>query len=135
MFDENKIRQAVNDAIQSVQEAENEAVLIEVSQKLDLVTRLIDVEERLTAISKIVDVRVREQITSQTLIDDDKVKSILSERTCNALKSNNCYSIGDVSDHSLDEIARFRNLGRKGCEEVVTFLRDYGFHIKGDEGN
>ena len=54
-------------------------------------------------------------------------------RSYNALKRAGIDTLGDLSQITLEKLARVRNLGRKSCEEIIAKLEEYGITLKTEE--
>ena len=53
----------------------------------------------------------------------------LSVRSWNCLKRAGIDTVGTLIDHTSDELASSRNLGRRSFEEIVTKLDDLGLKL------
>ena len=57
----------------------------------------------------------------------------LSVRASNCLKRANIYTIADLLEHTEDDLAKIRNLGKKSVDEIIEKLRDYGYNLKSSD--
>jgi DNA-directed RNA polymerase alpha subunit len=51
-------------------------------------------------------------------------------RVGNSLRREGCKTIKDIISHTAYEISIMRNMGKKGADEVIEFLRLNGFSPK-----
>ena len=76
----------------------------------------------------------------QTTMREERLRSIklyeigLSLRAYKVLLQNNIENLLDLSEYSLEEISHFRNIGRKGINDICQNVKKYpDFSFKGDE--
>ena len=55
----------------------------------------------------------------------------LSVRTYNCLKRIGIFDLGEITDMTLEELSKVRNLGKKSLEEVLRKLKEYGIELNG----
>lgn len=53
-----------------------------------------------------------------------------SVRCLNCLENNGIYTVGDLLSHSLGELMKLRNFGRKSRDELYDFLEYSGLKLK-----
>lgn len=54
----------------------------------------------------------------------------LSTRSYNSLKRSGIDTLGKLSEMTLDDFVKTRNIGRKSLEEIITKAREYGITFK-----
>lgn len=73
-----------------------------------------------------------EKVTNKKL--DKKIEDLdLSVRSYNCLKRANINTVGELTQRTVEEMMKVRNLGRKSLKEVIEKLRDIGLNLKSDE--
>lgn len=113
----------------NIRRAEQNIIGKDSSDKLKVVNRLVDLEETVKSIKNEITIPTLE-ITKDTLIEEIQRKKLLSVRTGNVLRHSMCKTVGDVTNHTAYEISIMRNMGKKGADEVIEFLRLNGFSLK-----
>jgi len=112
-----------------IRRAEQNIIGKDSSDKLKVVNRLVDLEETVKSIKNEIVVPTLE-ITEDTLIEELQREKLLSVRASNVLRRSGCKTIKDVINHTAYEISIMRNMGKKGGEEVMEFLKLHGFSPK-----
>lgn len=65
---------------------------------------------------------------------DKKIEDLdLSVRSYNCLKRANINTVGELTQKTVEEMMKVRNLGRKSLKEVIEKLRDIGLSLKSDD--
>ena len=54
----------------------------------------------------------------------------LSVRSYNCLKRANIHTIGELTQKTVNEMIRIRNLGRKSLKEVEDKLKEFGLSLR-----
>ena len=67
----------------------------------------------------------KEQVLKMTLEDMD-----LSVRSYNCLKRSGINTVEDLTQYSMEDMTKVRNLGRKSLEEVKNKLKSLGYELK-----
>ncbi len=74
-----------------------------------------------------------EKVSNKKL--DKKIEDLdLSVRSYNCLKRANINTVGELTQKTVEEMMKVRNLGRKSLKEVIEKLRDIGLSLKSDDG-
>ena len=113
----------------NIRRAEQNIIGKDSSNKLKVVNRLVDLEETIKSIKNEITIPTLE-ITKDTLIEEIQREKLLSVRTGNVLRRSMCKTVGDITNHTAYEISIMRNMGKKGADEVIEFLRLHGFAPK-----
>lgn len=113
----------------NIRRAEQNIIGKDSSDKLKVVNRLVDLEETVKSIKNEITIPILE-ITKDTLIEEIQREKLLSVRTGNVLRRSMCKTVGDITNHTAYEISIMRNMGKKGADEVIEFLRLHGFAPK-----
>lgn len=113
----------------SIRRAEQNIIGKDSSDKLKVVNRLVDLEETVKSIKNEITIPTLD-ITENTLIEELQREKLLSVRVGNSLRREGCKTIKDIINHTAYEISIMRNMGRKGGDEVIEFLRLNGFAPK-----
>ena len=113
----------------SIRRAEQNIIGKDSSDKLKVVNRLVSLEETVKSIKNEITIPTLE-ITKDTLIEEIQREKLLSVRTGNVLRRSMCKTVGDITNHTAYEISIMRNMGKKGADEVIEFLRFNGFSPK-----
>ena len=68
-------------------------------------------------------------------VADDMMLSLtnLSYRVYNTLGNYGIVTVGDLKNISLNELRKYRNLGKHSIEEIKRFVADNNIRIKGSE--
>lgn len=113
----------------NIRRAEQNIIGKDSSDKLKVVNRLVDLEETVKSIKNEITIPPLD-ITEDTLIEELKREKLLSVRVSNSLRREGCKTIKDITNHTAYEISIMRNMGKKGGDEVMEFLRLNGFSPK-----
>ena len=113
----------------NIRRAEQNIIGKDSSDKLKVVSRLVDLEETVKSIKSEITIPTLE-ITEGTLIEELQREKLLSVRVGNSLRREGCKTVKDVISHTAYEISTMRNMGKKGADEVIEFLRLNGFSPK-----
>ena len=113
----------------NIRRAEQNIIGKDSSDKLKVVNRLVDLEETVKSIKNEIAIPTLE-ITKDTLIEELQREKLLSVRAGNVLRRSMCKTVGDITNHTAYEISIMRNMGKKGADEVIEFLRLNGFSPK-----
>lgn len=113
----------------NIRRAEQNIIGKDSSDKLSVVSKLVDLEESIKAIRNDITIPALD-ITEHTLIEELQREKILSVRVGNSLRRDGCKTIKDITSHTAYEISIMRNMGKKGADEVIEFLRLNGFSPK-----
>ena len=82
-------------------------------------------------IKKEVAAQARRQIGNHNDFDDMPISNLgLSIRAYNGLKRSGIDTLGKLSEMTLDDFVKARNIGRKSLEEIIEKARDYGITFK-----
>ena len=74
-----------------------------------------------------------EKVTNKKL--DKKIEDLdLSVRSYNCLKRANINTVGELTQKTVEEMMKVRNLGKKSLKEVVEKLREIGLSLKNENG-
>ncbi len=113
----------------NIRRAEQNIIGKDSSDKLKVVNRLVDLEETVKSIKNEITIPTLD-ITEDTLIEELQREKLLSVRAGNVLRRSMCKTVGDITNHTAYEISIMRNMGKKGADEVIEFLRLNGFSPK-----
>lgn len=113
----------------NIRRAEQNIIGKDSSDKLKVVNRLVDLEETVKSIKNEITIPTLD-ITEDTLIEELQREKLLSVRVSNSLRREGCKTIKDITNHTAYEISIMRNMGKKGGDEVMKFLRLNGFSPK-----
>ena len=113
----------------NIRKAEQNIIGRDSSDKLSVVSTLVDLEEYVKAIRNDITIPTLD-ITEDTLIEELQREKLLSVRVGYALRRGGCKTIKDIISHTAYEISLMRNMGKKGVDEVMKFLRLNGFSPK-----
>lgn len=113
----------------NIRRAEQNIIGKDTFDKLKVVNRLVDLEETVKSIKNEITIPTLD-ITENTLIEELQREKLLSVRSGNSLRREGCKTIKDVIEHTAYEISIMRNMGKKGWDEVMEFLRLNGFSPK-----
>lgn len=113
----------------NIRRAEQNIIGKDSSDKLKVVNRLVGLEEAVKSIKNEITIPTLE-ITKDTLIEELQREKLLSVRAGNVLRRSMCKTVGDITNHTAYEISIMRNMGKKGADEVIEFLRLNGFSPK-----
>lgn len=126
---ERDIVDELDGVLANIRRAEQNIIGKDSSDKLKVVGRLVDLEETIKSIKNDITIPTLE-ITEHTLIEELQREEILSVRAGNSLRRDGCKTVGDIINHTAYEISIMRNMGKKGADEVIEFLRLNGFSPK-----
>lgn len=126
---ERDIVEELDTVLVSIRRAEQNIIGKDSSDKLSVVSKLVDLEESVKAIKNDITIPTLE-ITKDTLIEEIQREKLLSVRAGNVLRRSMCKTVGDITNHTAYEISIMRNMGKKGADEVIEFLRLNGFAPK-----
>ena len=118
----------------NIRRAEQNIIGKDSSDKLKVVNRLVDLEETIKSIKNEITVPTLD-ITEDTLVEELQREKLLSVRVGNSLRRDGCKTIKDIISHTTYEISIMRNMGKKGADEVIEFLRLNGFSPKQSKGS
>lgn len=113
----------------NIRRAEQNIIVKDSSDKLKVVNRLVDLEETVKSIKNEITIPTLD-ITEDTRIEELQREKLLSVRVGNSLRREGCKTIKDITNHTAYEISIMRNMGKKGADEVIEFLRLNGFSPK-----
>lgn len=113
----------------NIRRAEQNIIGKDSSDKLKVVNRLVDLEETVKSIKSEITIPTLD-ITEDTLIEELQREKLLSVRVGNSLRREGCKTIKDIISHTAYEISIMRNMGKKGADEVIEFLRLNRFSLK-----
>lgn len=113
----------------NIRRAEQNIIGKDSSDKLKVVSRLVDLEETVKSIRGEITIPTLE-VTEHTLIEELQREKMLSVRVGNSLRREGCKTVKDIISHTAYEISIMRNMGKKGADEVIEFLRLNGFSPK-----
>ena len=113
----------------NIRRAEQNIIGKDSSDKLKVVNRLVDLEETVKSIKSEIIIPTLD-ITEDTLIEELQREKLLSGRVGYSLRREGCKTIKDITNHTAYEISIMRNMGKKGGDEVMEFLRLNGFSPK-----
>jgi DNA-directed RNA polymerase alpha subunit len=113
----------------NIRRAEQNIIGKDSSDKLKVVNRLVDLEETVKSIKSEITIPTLE-VTEHTLIEELQREKMLSVRVGNSLRREGCTTVKDIISHTAYEISIMRNMGKKGADEVIEFLRLNGFSPK-----
>lgn len=113
----------------NIRRAEQNIIGKDSSDKLKVVSRLVDLEEIVKSIKSEITIPTLD-VTEHTLIEELQREKLLSVRVGNSLRRDGCKTVKDVISHTAYEISIMRNMGKKGADEVIEFLRLNGFSPK-----
>ncbi len=116
----------------SIRSAEKMIIGTDYPDKLKLTESLINLEKQILDIKGTITIP-KLKISEDTKLDDLDAEDVFTVRTYNVLKRAGCNTIGDILSHTKEEIAAFRNAGRKTPEEVSEFLAKHGFTLNEQE--
>lgn len=126
---ERDIVEELDSVLAYIRKAEQNIIGKDSSDKLKVVNRLVDLEETVKSIKNEITIPTLD-ITEHTLIEELQREKILSVRVGNSLRRDGCKTIKDITNHTAYEISIMRNMGKKGADEVIEFLRLNGFSPK-----
>lgn len=113
----------------NIRRAEQNIIVKDSSDKLKVVNRLVDLEETVKSIKNEITIPTLD-ITEDTRIEELQKEKLLSVIVSNSLRREGCKTIKDIISHTTYEISIMRNMGKKGADEVIEFLRLNGFSPK-----
>ncbi len=113
----------------NIRRAEQNIIGKDSSDKLKVVSRLVDLEETVKSIKSEITIPTLD-VTEYTLIEELQREKLLSVRVGNSLRRDGCKTVKDIISHTAYEISIMRNMGKKGADEVIEFLRLNGFSPK-----
>lgn len=126
---ERDIIDELDGVLANIRRAEQNIIGKDSSDKLKVVSRLVDLEETVKSIKSEITIPTLE-VTEHTLIEELQREKMLSVRVGNSLRREGCKTVKDVISHTAYEISIMRNMGKKGADEVIEFLRLNGFSPK-----
>lgn len=126
---ERDIVDELDGVLANIRRAEQNIIGKDSSDKLKVVSRLVDLEETIKSIKNDITIPTLE-ITEHTLIEELQREKMLSVRVGNSLRRDGCKTVGDITNHTAYEISIMRNMGKKGADEVIEFLRLNGLSPK-----
>ena len=126
---ERDIIDELDGVLANIRRAEQNIIGKDSSDKLKVVSRLVDLEETVKSIRSEITIPTLE-ITEHTLIEELQREKMLSVRVGNSLRREGCKTVKDIISHTAYEISIMRNMGKKGADEVIEFLRLNGFSPK-----
>ena len=126
---ERDIIDELDTVLANIRRAEQNIIGKDSSDKLKVVNRLVDLEETVESIKNEITIPPLE-ITKNTLIEDIQREKLLSTRAGNVLRREGCKTIGDITNHTVNELSIMRNMGKKVFDEIIEFLRLNGFSPK-----
>ena len=126
---ERDITDELDTVLVSIRRAEQNIVGKDSSDKLKVVSRLVDLEETVKSIKSEITIPTLD-VTEHTLIEELQREKMLSVRVGNSLRREGCKTVKDIISHTAYEISIMRNMGKKGADEVIEFLRLNGFSPK-----
>ena len=129
MSAERDIIDELDAVLASIRRAEQNIIAKDSSDKMKVVTRLVDLEETVKSIKNEIIIPTLD-ITEDTLIEEIQKEKLLSVRAANVLRRSGCKTIADITSHTVYELSIMRNMGKKGVDEVVEFLRCNGLSPK-----
>ncbi len=129
---ERDIIEELDIVLASIRNAEKNIIVKDSSDKLEIVKRLIHLEEAVKTIRNDITIPALE-VTKDTLIEELQSEKMLSVRAGNVLRRSGCKTVGDITNHTVREIAIMRNMGKKAVDEIVEFLTANGFSLKGEK--
>lgn len=129
MSAERDIIDELDAVLASIRRAEQNIIGKDSSDKMKVVTRLVDLEETVKSIKNEIIIPTLD-ITEDTLIEEIQKEKLLSVRAANVLRRSGCKTIADITSHTVYELSIMRNMGKKGVDEVVEFLRCNGLSPK-----
>ena len=133
---ERDIVDEIDAVLARIRRAEQNIITMDYSDKLRVVGRLVDLEGAVKSIRSEIPVPAQEiataklVITEDTLIEELQRENLLSERVANVLRRSGCETIKDIIGHTTNEILNMRHMGKKSADEVVEFLKLFGFSPK-----
>ena len=68
-------------------------------------------------------------MTSSTSLEELLDKEILTERTVKVCEKIGCLTVGDIFNHTKEEILEFHNFGPRVFRELNDARNVYGFEI------
>ncbi len=126
---ERDIIDELDSVLANIRRAEQNIIGKDSSDKLKVVNRLVDLEETVKSIKNEITIPTLD-ITEDTLIEELQREKLLSVRASNVLRREGCKTVGDITSHTAYELSIMRNMGKKGADEVIEFLRINGFTPK-----
>lgn len=126
---ERDIVDELDGVLASIRRAEQNIIGKDSSDKLKVVSRLVDLEETVKSIESEITIPTLD-VTEHTLIEELQREKMLSVRVGNSLRREGCKTVKDIASHTAYEISIMRNMGKKGADEVIEFLRLNGFSPK-----
>lgn len=129
MSAERDIIDELDAVLANIRRAEQNIIGMDSSDKMKVVNRLVDLEETVKSIKNEIIIPTLD-ITGDTLIEEVQKEKLLSVRAANVLKRSGCKTIADITSHTVYELSIMRNMGKKGVDEIVEFLRCNGFSPK-----
>lgn len=126
---ERDIVEELDTVLAYIRRAEQNIIGKDSSDKLKVVSKLVNLEESIKAIRNDITIPTLD-ITEDTLIEELQREKLLSVRVGNSLRREGCKTIKDIISHTAYEISIMRNMGKKGGDEVMEFLRLNGFSPK-----
>ena len=126
---ERDIVDELDSVLANIRRAEQNIIGMESADKLKVVNRLVDLEETVKSIKDEITIPTLE-ITKDTLIEEIQREKLLSVRAGNVLRRSMCKTVGDITNHTAYEISIMRNMGKKGADEVIEFLKLNGHSPK-----
>ena len=133
---ERDIVDEIDAVLARIRRAEQNIITMDYPDKLRVVGRLVDLEESVKSISGGITIPEQEiamakiVITEDTLIEALQRENLLSERAGNILRRSGCNTIKDVTMHTTRELLCMRHMGKKSADEIIEFLRLFGFSLK-----
>lgn len=123
---ERDIIEELDIVLANIRRAEQNIIGKDSSDKLKVVSKLVNLEESIKVIRNDITIPTLD-ITEDTLIEELQREKLLSVRVGNSLRREGCKTIKDIISHTAYEISIMRNMGKKGGDEVMEFLRLNGF--------
>lgn len=125
-MNEDKLKKSIDDARQATITATKTVLDTDIQGKIAMIKELMSVEE---CLQKIYLKYLEFEMTSATTLKELLDKEILSERTVKVCERNGCITVGDICNHTKEDILGFRNLGLRAFRELNDALNVYGFEI------
>lgn len=126
---EREIINELDDVLASIRRAEQTIIVKDSSNKLKVVNKLMDLEESVKSIKNEITLPTLD-ITEDTLIIDLQSEKLLSARTGNILRRAGYKTVKDIASLTTHDLLGVRNMGKKSADEIIEFLRLFGFSLK-----
>ncbi len=125
------IHDDITKIIERIHEAEKSCLETTWEGKLDAVKRLMDIEKEVLEIKNAIPLTML-TLTGQTKIGDLCEEGLISMKAYQVFQRNRIYTIGDVLDHTEQQLKDLSGLGAYSLQRLLGLLHSNGFRVQND---